>query len=239
MTPADSPRVSVMLPVQPLNLGSVLPFARLAAQTHSERLWSGQSMGIETHAIFAALAGAGMGLEYGSAVTLMPLRHPYTAALTARSIASLSGRPYISGIGPAAVSMQRRTLGAPYVAQLAATGEYLTIMRSLLDGKPTTSHGLWPVDEMGLPEVAAPPVELALGVLRPGMATLAGSVADRAITWLAPRSYIRDTLRPALAEAAAAAGRPRPKITSVLHCVLDRPGRDVGLAARLACELHV
>lgn len=232
--------VSVILPVQAVDLGTALPYARLAAQTGTGRLWSGQSMGIETHTIFAALAGMGMGLQFGSAVTLMPLRNPYAAALTARSVAAVSGRPYIAGIGPAAASMQRAVLGAPYRSPIGATREYATTMRTLLDGGIASSpDGLWPLQGLSLPPIEAPEVQIGLGVLRGRMAQLAGEVADWAITWLTPVEYLRKHLVDQLTVAALDADRTPPRIASVLHCVLDRPHRDVVGAATNSSDRHL
>ncbi|MGU3437412.1 LLM class flavin-dependent oxidoreductase [Actinomycetes bacterium M1A6_2h] len=232
--------VSVILPVQVADIGMALPYARMASATRSERLWSGQSMGIETHAVFAALAGMGTGLQFGSAVSLMPLRHPSLAALEARSIAALSGREYICGIGPGGRSLQRAALGASYGSPLAATREYATAMRSLLDGTVVSSPGgRWPMNGLMLPPLDAPPVEIGLGVLREKMARLAGEVAEWAITWLTPVEYIDAALTEASAAGADACDRPAPRIASVLHCVLDRPHRDRTAVARMSSERHL
>lgn len=232
--------VSVILPVQAHDIGMAQPYARLAAETRSRRLWSGQSLGVETHAAFAALSAQGLDLAYGSSVTLMPMRHPFTAALNARSIAVLSGRTYIAGIGPGAKSLQRGLLGAAYDSPLAATEEYVRVMRSFLKDEVATSPGeLWPVSGMALPVLDAPPVEIGVGVLRSGMARVAGQVADWAITWLTPVEYVEQDLLPTMTSSARAAGREAPRVASVLHCVLDQPGRDRIAVAQMSSERHL
>lgn len=97
--------------------------------SNASRLWQGQSVMIEPHQGFVAAAGGGFRVPTGLGVTLMPLRHPYEAALQARSPAMATGQPVIAGFGPGGRLLQR-----------------------------------W------------------LGVLRPGMAGLAGEVADVAVT---------------------------------------------------------
>jgi alkanesulfonate monooxygenase SsuD/methylene tetrahydromethanopterin reductase-like flavin-dependent oxidoreductase (luciferase family) len=232
--------VSVILPVQVTDMGMAHPYVKLAAGTRSRRLWSGQSLGLETHAVFDGLSGMGVDLAFGSAVTLMPLRHPYAAALAARSVAALSGRGYVAGVGPGAASLQQALLGAPYRSPLRATGEYVDTMRTLLDGGTTDGSGsYWPTAGLALPPVDTPAVELGVGVLREGMARLAGRVADVAITWLTPLEHVRGTLLPALEAGAAERGRAAPRTVSVVHVVLDRPGRDRTRAALMACERHV
>jgi alkanesulfonate monooxygenase SsuD/methylene tetrahydromethanopterin reductase-like flavin-dependent oxidoreductase (luciferase family) len=72
----------------------------------------------------------------------------------------------------------------------------------------------------------SPVVDLGLGVLRPGMARLAGEVADVAITWLTPATYLRDTILPALQEGASEAGRPTPRLSAIVPVALSRNDRD-------------
>lgn len=234
------PSISVLYPMQPAEIGSVIPYARIAETTSGRRLWCGQSLNIETHQLFAALIGTGLDVGYGSSVTLMPLRHPLTAAVCARSTAALSGRTYIAGVGPAAASMQQRMLGRPYASPVAATLRYATMMRTLLDGGTVEeSDGPWPTEGIALPPMDSAPVEIGLGVLRESMAKLAGEVADWAITWLTPHNYIRDRIAPTVAKAAAGAGRPVPRISAVVHCAVDRPGRDLTNVAFHSAGQHL
>ncbi|AEW98574.1 LLM class flavin-dependent oxidoreductase [Streptantibioticus cattleyicolor] len=90
-----------------------------------------------------------------------------------------------------------------------------------------------------LPPFDHPPVEIGLGVLRPGMARTAGQVADAAITWLAPAAYLRDVLVPALEAGARERGRAAPRVVSVLHAALTRPGRDPYLLAYACSHNHL
>ncbi|MFI5782543.1 LLM class flavin-dependent oxidoreductase [Nocardia sp. NPDC051570] len=232
--------ISTLMPLQPIDLGSTLPYARLAARTRSQRLWCGQSLNIETHQIFAALAASGLGLQFGSSVTLTPLLHPAHAVVHARSVAALSGTTYISGYGPGAKIFQRVTRGAPYPSALAAMEQYLTIMRALLTEEVLDiTDGEWACAGMELPPLDRPPVEIGLGVLRTGMAELAGRHADWAITWLTPATYIRDTLLPAMTAAADDAGRPVPRVAAVVHCALAAPGRDLAEMAFHSAGRHL
>ena len=83
-----------------------------------------------------------------------------------------------------------------------------------------------------------PSVELGLGVLRPAMARLAGSVADVAISWLTPPHYCSDILVPAL-EAGAVDRVSPPRLTAVVAVGVDAVGRDpIGLA-KAGLEHHL
>ncbi|MFE1057042.1 LLM class flavin-dependent oxidoreductase [Streptomyces rochei] len=232
--------ISIIYPVMPTDVGTVAPFARLAETTSSRRLWLGQSLMVETHHVFAALTGMGFDLRYGTAVAIMPLRHPLTAAINARSVAALSGQPFVAGIGPGAAALQTRMFGAPYQAPVTQTRRYVSMMRSLTEGKlATEAEGPWATDGLELPELDAPSVEIGLGVLREPMARLAGRIADWAITWLTPANYIRERLAPAIQEAARQEGRPAPRTASVVHCAVTRPHRDLGQTAFHAARNHL
>ncbi len=64
------------------------------------------------------------------------------------------------------------------------------------------------------------------------MARLAGEIADAAITWLTPASYIRDVIVPELAKGAEAVGRPAPRTVVIVPLALAADDRDpVELAA--------
>lgn len=230
---------SVVYPIQPTSIAQVVPVTRVLQNRGSGRLWLGQSMGLETHQIFAALAGAGVRLPFGTSVALSPLRHPYDAAVQARSVAQLTGLPFVAGIGPGAREFQRMVSPDGYAKPVSAVRDYLTSMRELLAG--------WPVDvdldehsvHAALPPMTAPPVELGLGVLRPAMARAAGQVADVAITWLTPPSYLDEVLLPQLRAGAIAADRAAPRVATVVHVAVARPGRDLAAIARSATSSHL
>jgi alkanesulfonate monooxygenase SsuD/methylene tetrahydromethanopterin reductase-like flavin-dependent oxidoreductase (luciferase family) len=208
--------VSVLLPIVPTRAEQAAPFAAFVQWRGARALWQGQVLLNEQHQIMAQLSGLGMRVPFGLGVSLMPLRHPVQAAIEARTLAAASGHPVTAGFGPGARVFQRMALGAPYASPLTACREYLTIVRALLDGREIDQSGEYFSYTGSIPASPAPPVEVGLGVLRPGMARLAGEVADVAITWLTPPSYVRDVIVPALTEGARAAGRPVPRVVSVV-----------------------
>jgi alkanesulfonate monooxygenase SsuD/methylene tetrahydromethanopterin reductase-like flavin-dependent oxidoreductase (luciferase family) len=234
-----TPTTSVLYPLQAVDLGQVTAFARILQRRGDGRLWLGQSLGIETHQVFAALAGAGVHVPFGSSVTLAPLRHPYDAAVQARSVARLSGLPYVAGIGPGAPDFQTMVRPRPYERPVAATREYLTTMRALLRGGQVDDDAPEHSTHTSLPPMDAPAVELGLGVLRPSMARAAGAAADVGITWMTPPAYVSGTIVPEVAKGAAGAGRPAPRLAAVVHVAVERPGRDVVAIAHRGAGSHL
>ncbi|MGY1584224.1 LLM class flavin-dependent oxidoreductase [Streptomyces sp. MN13] len=217
---------SVLVPFLPRRPEQLLPYAALVEWTAARRLWQGQAMLIEPFQGFASAAGAGFRVPTGVGVTLMALRHPYEAAHQVRSLALATGEPVVAGFGPGGRQFQESVLSRPYASPLTASREYLTIVRGLLeqgavdfDGEYFSCHG-------AMPPAIHPRVDLGLGVLRAGMARLAGEVADVGITWLTPAGYLRDVILPALREGASRAGRPTPRLTAMVPLALAGPDRD-------------
>ncbi|MEV6419719.1 LLM class flavin-dependent oxidoreductase [Streptomyces sp. NPDC051662] len=216
-----------------------MPFADIVRKGKAERLWTGQSILVEPHAALAYAAGAGARIPMGTSLSLMPLRHPFQAALQARSLAALTGQPVVAGLGTGPEPFVRALRGHGYTSPLTAVREYATIVRGLLAGDRVDLAGDYYAMAGALTALRTPPVELGLGVLRPRMAELAGELADVAITWLTPPAYLAEVIIPALAAGAERAGRPRPRVTAVVHVSLDAPDRDHVRIVRAATHAHL
>ncbi|AZQ36332.1 LLM class flavin-dependent oxidoreductase [Streptomyces cyaneochromogenes] len=239
--PASTSVPAVLYPLQPDHPELVAPFAELVARTDARRLWLCQSFRSEPHQVLAYLAGLGHTVPVGTAVTLLPLRHPYEAALQARSLALLTGRPVVAGYGIGTPEFAHGLTPQPYRSPRTAVGEYVTSVRALLDGESVAHDGPYHRLHAALPPVGPhAPVEVGAGVLRPGMAHTAGATADVAITWMTPPDYLRDTLVPRLAAGAAEAGRAtRPRVATAVHVAVRRPGRDPRRLAQAAAGTHL
>jgi alkanesulfonate monooxygenase SsuD/methylene tetrahydromethanopterin reductase-like flavin-dependent oxidoreductase (luciferase family) len=227
---------SIQVPFMPHRAEQAIPFAAFANRIGARRLWTGQAKYAEQHQVFTYAAGLGIRVAAGTGVSVMGFRHPYEAAVQARSVAIITGRPMVAGYGPGALDLQRRLHGHPYRSQLTAVREYVTLVRALLTGAPVEQHGEYFSFVGELTHVPHPGVEVALGVLRPAMARVAGANADAAVSWLAPAAYLRSEVLPALRSGAEAAGRPMPRMVAIVPVALRRAGRD---PAELADTVHL
>lgn len=217
---------SIMMPFMPTRHEQALSLAGLVRFGAAERLWHGQSLLADSYHTFNYLAGSGLRVPTGFGVSLMPLRHPFEAAIQAQSLACATGHSVVAGYGPGAAVLQESVLGSQYAKPLTATREYVGIVRDLLDGNTVERSGEYYSCRLELPKLDRPRIDIGLGVLRPRMALLAGEVADVAICWLTPSSYIRDVIVPNLAEGAAKAGRPMPRLIAIVPTALAANGRD-------------
>ncbi|MFF7994250.1 LLM class flavin-dependent oxidoreductase [Kitasatospora xanthocidica] len=229
---------SFLAPIAPLRPEQLLPYAALAQWSAAHRMWQGQAVINDPFQDLTHVSACGFRVPTGTGVTLMPLRHPYQAAIQAHGLAVASGHPVVAGFGPGSAAFQYSMMGAPYRSQLGAVREYVTIMRDLLEKGEADHVGEYFTCRSPFALVPRPPVEIGLGVLRPRMARLAGEIADVAITWLTPAQYVRDTVVPALREGAAAAGRPVPRVVATVPLALAAEGRNPAELAAISNTAH-
>ncbi|MFD5467754.1 tyrosine-type recombinase/integrase [Kitasatospora sp. NPDC127059] len=104
---------SVFVPFDPQRGDQILPFAALTQWSTAHRLWQGQGSGGDPYQVFAVAAAHGFRTPCGTGVALMPSRHPFDAALQARTLALTTGHPVTACFGPGSRALQRRMLGAP------------------------------------------------------------------------------------------------------------------------------
>jgi 5,10-methylenetetrahydromethanopterin reductase len=185
-----------------------------------------------------ALAAAGRrtsGIELGTAIMPTWPRHP--AALAQQALTAddaLDGRLTL-GIGASHEVMMSRDLGLPFDRPLRHTREYLAVLGPLLAREPALFRGeVFSVDTRLLIRGAGAAVPVILAAMGPAMLALAGTATTGTITsWAGPRT-IADFVVPAISAAAAAAGRPAPRVIVGLPIALTSD--PDALRARLAAQ---
>ena len=179
---------------------------------------------------FASLADVGPGdgqplMEFGTAVIPTFQRHPTALASQALTTAAVLGdRPLVVGIGLSHRPVIEGMLGLSFDRPVRHLIDYLEVLQPLLDsgqvsyaGEAFTAHfgGGRPTDRTPSVMVAA----LGEQVLR-----VAGHRTDGTILWMVGRNTVADHIAPRMNEAAAAAGRPAPRIVCSLPvCVTSDP----------------
>nr|WP_272914873.1 LLM class flavin-dependent oxidoreductase [Rathayibacter iranicus] len=217
-------------------MGVVRRYARAVREGGYARLWAGQSFQIESHVALAGLGGTEDAVPVGIGTALAVLRTPYDAALQARSLAAILGRDVAVAYGASDPDFVTATRGAPLERPASYTAAYAGMVRDLLAGRPVTStepglearHAQLPTFETG-------PVEIGTGVLRPGMATRSRDVVDFVVTWMTPRTYVRDVLLPRLTRTDGT----RARVVTNVHVALTGEGRSPNLLAQAGCSNHL
>jgi 5,10-methylenetetrahydromethanopterin reductase len=113
--------------------------------------------------------------------------------------------------------------------------EYLDVLLPLLAGENVSFDGETVHAHIGLtvPRSDAT-VPVLLAALAPQMLRLAGEKADGTVLWMTGPATVRDYIVPAISKAAAAAGRPSPRVVCMLPvCVTDEPAKARADADRL------
>ncbi len=167
-------------------------------------------------ATIGAMAEATSRLEFATGVTTPLFRfHPGVVAQAAATLDRLSGGRFNLGVGTGE-NINEGPLGYDFPAykeRAARMTEALEIMRRLLDGEKLTYAGeYYTTDRAKLysPPIGPVPIWLAAG--GPKSAALAAEKAQGVITSVkSPAETLEKVVDPAR-EAAAAAGRPEPKV---------------------------
>ncbi|MSP22880.1 MAG: LLM class flavin-dependent oxidoreductase [Dehalococcoidia bacterium] len=183
--------------------------------------WStiGGAGGADTLTAYAAALGRTERIKVGTAIVQTWPKHPIAIAQQALALEQLAPGRLILGVGPAHESAMVRTYGVKWHRPLQQLREYLTVLRALLhegkvdfEGDHVTAHS----------ELRNPPrTPIMASALRPRSFELCGELADGAISWMCPRTYLIDQALPALLEGARKAGRPAPPLVAHVPIVVS------------------
>lgn len=153
-------------------------------------------------------------IELGVGIVPSYPRHPFSLAQQAATVQSLCGGRLTLGVGVSHKPVIEGLLGLPYTSPAAHMREYLQVLVPLLRGEEVSFAGRFYTVNGGFAVPGTSPVSVVVGALGPKMVAVAGEFSDGTITWLAgPRSLDADIV-PGLRKAAAAAGRPTPRVVA-------------------------
>jgi F420-dependent oxidoreductase-like protein len=157
-------------------------------------------------------------IELGTAVLQTYPCHPLLQANRVGAAANAMARPGLTlGIGPSHEPVVHGVLGMSYEHAAANTDEYLAILTGLLRGQAVDVAGEhWTLRGAGRMVPLEYPVPVLLAALGPRMVHIAGRHADGVVLWMAAAKAIETRIAPQLLEAAAASGRPTPRIVAGL-----------------------
>jgi len=163
--------------------------------------------------LMAAAAATTDSIGFGTSIVPTYTRHPTVLANQASVIESLAPGRLRLGVGPSHRPSIEDRLGIPMGKPLSHLREYVTVLRSLLREGGAEFTGEY--FTISLPPQQRPPTgdtEVLISALSRNAFRLAGEIADGAISWVAPVSYLATTALSALKDGARAAGREAPPI---------------------------
>ena len=200
--------------------------AQAAEQDGFTSLWVPQIPGeFDAFTMITLLGRATQRVELGTAVVPIQTRHPLAMAQEVLSNQAVCEGRFTLGLGASHHWVIEDQLGLHYERPAHQMRDYLEVLNAALRGPGEVHvendgyrvHS--PIDVTDLP-----PTQVVLAALAPVMLRVAGEHASGTILWMADERAVAEHIAPRIAKAAAAAGRPDPRIIAgvpVALCVKD------------------
>lgn len=158
-------------------------------------------------------------------------RHPFALAQQAATTQALCGGRLTLGVGVSHRPVIEGIHGLNYHRPAAHMREYLWVLGPLLRDGAVSFQGEFFKVEGAFTVPGTSPVSVVVGALSPKMVRVAGECADGAVTWLAGPRILKNDIVPALARAAADAGRPPPRVIAAVPVAVCDDADDGRAAA--------
>lgn len=220
----------------PISFAQASAEARRAEDDGFDTFWLPNIFGLEALTTLTVIGGQTTRIELGTNVIPVQPRHPLALAQQALTASLFTGGRLALGIGLSHKFIIERMFGLSFERPARYMREYLEALNPLLAGEPVRHRGelLHAAGQLTVADATPPPVLVA--AMGPRMLALAGAMSDGTLLGWAGPVNVRTHAAPAIRQAAEAAGRPAPRIGTVLPvCVTD----DEQAARALAAELFV
>jgi 5,10-methylenetetrahydromethanopterin reductase len=178
--------------------------------------WMNNIFGMDALTALAVAGSQVPGIEVGTAVVPTYPRHPAALAQQARTVAAAVDGRLVLGIGLSHQIVIENMFGYDFGRPVLHMREYLAVLLPLLDGQPASFSGETVRANIGLTTPSPGRVPVVLAALGPQMLSLAGTQTDGTILWMTGPATVRDHIAPTITAAAAAAGRPAPRVVCIL-----------------------
>ena len=226
--------VSLREPSGPDPMSGLREQVRQAADDGFGSAWMSNIFGLDALTALAVAGNQVGGIDLGTAVVPTYPRHPAVLAQQALTTAAACGGRLILGIGLSHKIVIEDMYGYDFGQPVRHMREYLAVLLPLLERRPASFRGVTVRANIGLTTPGAGRVPVLLAALGAQMLRLAGQQADGTILWMTGPATVRDHIVPTITEAAAAAGRPAPRVVCILPvCVTSDPDGARERAARV------
>jgi F420-dependent oxidoreductase-like protein len=174
---------------------------------------------LDSITVFAAAAQRTERIKLGTSIVPTFPRHPLVMVQQTQVVAQLAPGRFRLGVGPSHRPMME-SMGMNFTSPLGHLREYVHILKALLQEGKVDFDGDYYHAHDSIPQPVDVPVMAS--ALQKGSFELCGEVADGAISWICPGSYLRDVALPAMQAGATRANRSTPPL--IAHapvCVHD------------------
>ncbi len=219
--------------IQPSTVDEVVSQVRSSAEAGFTSVVMPQIFGIDTITALTVAAHEVPGIELGTGVVPTFPRHPMMLAAQALTLQQVSQGRFTLGIGLSHQLVIEGMLGIDWDKPVRHLREYLSILLPLVRGEAVDVEGETLTAKLALDIPDAPPVPVLVAALGTQMLNVTGRMAEGTATWMTGPATIGAHIAPTINAAAAAAGRPEPRVVCALPvCVTD----DEGAARAQAAE---
>jgi probable F420-dependent oxidoreductase len=201
-------RLAITLPLPFLSPRACVELARTAERDWGyDAIWLAETSGPDSASLAGALALATERATLGTAIVPVYNRTPAVLAMTAATLAGLSGDRFVLGLGSSSHAIVEGWNGTAFERPLARVRETVAIVRDALAGRRTDFDGATLRSRgLRLGFLPARPIPIYLAALRERMLELAGEIGDGLILNLFPSTALPRILA-AYRRGAARAGR--------------------------------
>ena len=204
-----------------ITVDSIVDLAKRAEAAGFATLWMAHIRSIDAISALGIAGRETSRIELGTAVTPTYPRHPFAMAQQALTTAQLSGNRFVLGIGLSHKLVIEDMLGLSYAQPARHMREYLKVLRPLLRGELVNFEGEeYRVANLQIDVPGVRDVPVVVAALGEHMLRLTGRLADGTSTWMTGPRTIADHIVKHLLPAAAAAGRPVPRVIGGYPIVL-------------------
>lgn len=221
------------------DLGRLRDHAAQAGDEGFDGWWLAQTGLVDALTAFTALADVSPSLEFGTAVIPTFPRHPTALAGQAlTAAAALGDRSFVLGIGLSHRPIVEERLGMSFERPVRHLRDYLSILQPLLEeGRVEHDGGAFSAHvETSRPMVRTPSVMVA--ALGEQLLRVTGNRTDGTILWMVGERTVASHIAPRLAEAAANAGKPTPRIVCSLPICVTNDSERAQAAANAVFEMY-
>jgi F420-dependent oxidoreductase-like protein len=214
-------RIGVFFPTKEfVPLDEMTARFRSVADQGFASVWLPQSAGFDALTVLAVAGAQVPRVELGTSVVPTYPRHPVALAAQALTVnAAVDGR-LLLGLGLSHKMAIEGGYGISYDKPARHMREYLAALVPLLEERSVDVEGVTITARARLTIPGAEPPTVLLAALQPRMLELAGGVAGGTITWCTGPVTLEEQIVPLLTAAAAAAGRPAPRVVVALPTIV-------------------
>src|SRR5580704_4611154 len=175
--------------------------------------WASQIFAYDALTAIAAVGREVPGIDFGTAVIPTYPRHPVMLAGQALTVQAATAGRLTLGIGLSHQVVIEHVFGQSFERPARHMREYLSILVPLLEGEQVTFAGeTLRASTFGPLQISATAPPVLVAALGDAMLKIAGQLASGTVTWMTGPATIESHIAPTIRAAAAAAGRPEPRI---------------------------